>query len=175
LEIKLSRLQLYNEIWEFSVAGVAKKYNLRYSDLHANCKDWDIPVPYSGYWTKLSYGKPVSKTPLPESTITEVLLSSSATPKRLRQSKKDVEQSEHVKSKSDELSILNQSEIQAGVPSIVENELPMYQEQEIPGKYNTYNQQKLYEEVWQNPLYKWLNNMVFQMCLFTKYVNPYKY
>jgi hypothetical protein len=144
--IKLPRLQLYNEIWEFSVAGVAKKYNVRYADLLMNCKEWDIPVPPSGYWTKLSFGKPVSQTPLPESTITDILLSSSTAPKR---NKKDVEQTE---SKSEELILSSQSEDQPkdDISVASEDEQPTYQI--ISGKYNTYNRQKLYEEVWAKPV-----------------------
>lgn len=150
--IKLSRLQLYNEIWELSVAGVAKKYNVNYADLLMNCKEWDIPVPPSGYWTKLSFGKPVSQTPLPESTITEILLSSSTTPKRSKRTKKDVEQTEQIESKSEELILSSQSEEQPqdDTPVISEQEQQTYQI--ISGHYNTYNRQKLYEEVWAKPV-----------------------
>lgn len=150
--IKLSRLQLYNEIWELSVAGVAKKYNVRYADLLVNCKEWDVPVPPSGYWTKLSFGKPVLQTPLPESTITEILLSSSTTPKRSKRTKKDVEQTVQTESKSEELILSSQSEeqLQDGIPAISEDEQTIYQI--VSGHYNTYNRQKLYEEVWAKPV-----------------------
>lgn len=57
---KLSRKQLYDEIWELSVAGVARKYNLNYAKLMATCKAENIPFPSSGYWTKKSFGKDVS-------------------------------------------------------------------------------------------------------------------
>ena len=36
--VKLTRKQLYDEIWAFSVAGVARKYNLNYGKLIATCK-----------------------------------------------------------------------------------------------------------------------------------------
>lgn len=147
--IKLTRLQLYNEIWELSVAGVAKKYNIRYADLLLNCKEWDIPVPPSGYWTKLSYGKPVTQTPLPESMITEILLSSSPTPERPRRTKKDSMKTENI---SEEPIVSNQSEEppQDEIPAISEDEQSTYQI--VTGKYNTYNRQKLYEEVWAKPV-----------------------
>lgn len=150
--IKLSRLQLYNEIWKLSVAGVAKKYNVRYADLLVNCKEWDIPIPPSGYWTKLSFGKPVFQTQLPESTITEILLSSSTTSKRSKRSKKNVEKTEQTENKSEELILSSQPEKQLhdDILDISEDEQPTYQI--ISGQYNTYDRQKLYEEVWAKPV-----------------------
>ena len=58
--VKLSRKQLYDEIWLLSVAGVARKYNLNYSRLIGSCKEADIPYPSSGYWTRKNLGKDVS-------------------------------------------------------------------------------------------------------------------
>lgn len=73
---RLSRLELYNEIWEISVIGVAKKYNVPYLEMIKLCKNADIPIPLSGYWTKLKFGKPVTQKPLSESSIKEVTLRS---------------------------------------------------------------------------------------------------
>jgi len=64
--IKLTRRQLYDEIWEISVAGVAKKYGFQYTQLMKQVKEANIPIPESGYWTKPTYGKPVTKTELSE-------------------------------------------------------------------------------------------------------------
>lgn len=58
--ITLSRQQLYDEIWQVSVAGVARKYNLNYSKLIAKCREANIPFPSSGYWTRKNLGKDVS-------------------------------------------------------------------------------------------------------------------
>ena len=82
--IKISREQLYKEIWEISVAGVAKKYNANYNDLLKICKKADVPVPPSGYWMKIEYGKPVEQIPLPESLTLEVMLPGNDKPKRIR-------------------------------------------------------------------------------------------
>ncbi|MDN0046140.1 hypothetical protein QVN49_03850 [Megasphaera hexanoica] len=57
--ITLSRQQLYDEIWQLSVAGVARKYNLNYSKLLIICKKENIPYPSTGYWAKKSLGKNV--------------------------------------------------------------------------------------------------------------------
>lgn len=64
LVVKLSRKELYDKIWEISVAGISKEYGIPYSQLMKQVKAANIPVPPSGYWTKLSFGKPVEKTPL---------------------------------------------------------------------------------------------------------------
>lgn len=74
--ISLSRQQLYDEIWQVSVAGVARKYNLNYQKLIAKCKESDIPFPSSGYWTKKSLGKDVTAevVALPPSEIEHVEL-----------------------------------------------------------------------------------------------------
>ena len=58
---KLSRTQLYNEIWEISVSRVAKKYNVPYAEMIKLCRETEIPYPPSGYWTKLNYGKARNK------------------------------------------------------------------------------------------------------------------
>ena len=84
--IKISRELLYKEIWEISASGVAKKYNVPYAELLRLCKEVELPIPPSGYWTKLSFGKPVSKTPLPESSHSEVLLPINIIPKHLKHS-----------------------------------------------------------------------------------------
>ena len=46
--VKLTRKQLYDEIWALSVAGVARKYNLNFGKLIATCKVENISFPSSG-------------------------------------------------------------------------------------------------------------------------------
>lgn len=75
-DIEMTRKQLYDEIWEISVAGVAKKYNLPYAHLMKQIKEAGIPIPPSGYWTKLNFNKPVTKPELPEPADEKVLISS---------------------------------------------------------------------------------------------------
>ena len=75
-KIVMNREQLYDEIWEYSVAGVARKHNLHYSQLINSLKEANIPYPSSGYWTRLNFGKDVSKevVPLPNSETEELHL-----------------------------------------------------------------------------------------------------
>ena len=63
-KIRLTRTELYEEIWNISVSGVSKKYGIPYTRCLAKIKAAQIPVPPSGYWTKLNYGKSVEQTPL---------------------------------------------------------------------------------------------------------------
>lgn len=75
-QVLLNRKKLYDEIWELSVAGVAKKYNLHYAKLINSLKENNIPYPPSGYWTRLACGKDVSSevVPLPKSDIQDIYL-----------------------------------------------------------------------------------------------------
>lgn len=71
--IRIRREQLYNEIWGLSASGVAKKYNILYTQVLKICKEFNVPIPPSGYWTKVSFGKATEKIPLPESDLNEVI------------------------------------------------------------------------------------------------------
>ncbi|MGL4363523.1 MAG: hypothetical protein ACRCSG_09735 [Cellulosilyticaceae bacterium] len=71
--VKIRREHLYNEIWELSASGVAKKYNIPYTQVLKICKEFNVPIPPSGYWTKVSFGKATEKIALPESHLNEVV------------------------------------------------------------------------------------------------------
>ena len=47
--VKLTRKQIYDEIWSVAVSGMALKYSIPYSSLLKQIKDANIPVPPSGY------------------------------------------------------------------------------------------------------------------------------
>ena len=88
--VKLTRKQLYDEIWALSVAGVARKYNLNYGKLIAACKAENVPFPSSGYWTRKNMGKDVSNEVIELSGLVETeipLITNDATIKRIRKAK----------------------------------------------------------------------------------------
>ena len=158
----ITREQLYNEIWEISVAGVAKKYNANYNDLLKLCKEADVPVPPSGYWVKLQFGKPVEQISLPESSIVEVTLPGNDKPKRIRKaiaekSVEDEKELEHkdVPEKSPEDEIENNYGDETGEilddDDAADDHVPYWG---VSGKHNTYNREKLCKEVWANPVVK---------------------
>ena len=72
----ITREELYKEIWEISLTGVAKKYDLNYSKLVSACKEHNIPYPTSAYWTKKKMGLDIKDDviPLPESQEKEIRL-----------------------------------------------------------------------------------------------------
>ena len=65
IAVKVTRKELYEEILKLSVAGVARKYGIPYAKCMSQIKAAQIPVPPSGYWTKLNFGKQVEQPPLP--------------------------------------------------------------------------------------------------------------
>ena len=157
---KLSREQLYNEIWEISVSGVAKKYNVPYAELLKLCKVTNIPYPPSGYWTQLNFGKPVTKTPLPESSIIEVTLPANSTPKRSKRTASSavaevMKDTQLVKSADFVVKAVEESEVSGNQPV---GEVPdthqdnQFTYRTVDGKRNIYNREKLYEEVWAKPV-----------------------
>jgi len=159
--IKLTRTQLYNEIWEISVTGVAKKFNVHYTELLKLCKEKDIPIPPSGYWTKLSFGKPVTQTPLPESPINEVTLPANYTPKRSKRSAASdaatkvmvgtqQEEDSDIVVKTAEQTEVSEKHSVDEVPDVPQDDQLTYHA--VSGEGNTYNRQKLYEEVWTKPV-----------------------
>ncbi|MFR9034968.1 MAG: hypothetical protein ACLVII_16030 [Anaerobutyricum soehngenii] len=95
---RLTRKQLYDEIWALSVAGVARKYNLNYGKLIATCKVENISFPSSGYWTKKNMGKDVSNEIVEFSGLedTEIsLITKDAVVKRIRKAKAEVVEKVH--------------------------------------------------------------------------------
>ena len=154
---KLSREQLYNEIWEISVSGVAKKYNVPYVELLKLCKETDIPYPPSGYWAQLNFGKAVTKTPLPESPIIEVSLPATPAPKRSKRAAKLTAVTEVNKDSrvAESPEVIEKSEVPgkeqtAEIPDTPQDNQPIYRI--VDGKQNVYNRDKLYEEVWAKPV-----------------------
>jgi len=64
--IKLEREKLYEQVWSKPMIHLAKDYGLSDNGLRKICRRFNIPVPDSGYWQKIQYGKPVKQAPLPE-------------------------------------------------------------------------------------------------------------
>ena len=53
--IKLTRQQIYDEVWSVAVSGMALKYSIPYSSLLKQIKDANVPIPPSGYWIKREF------------------------------------------------------------------------------------------------------------------------
>lgn len=155
LVTKLSRQELYDKIWDISVAGVAKEFDIPYSQLMKQVKAANIPTPPSGYWTKISFGKPVEKTPLSgpadttvslyktiETIIPREITSASAIPKADKVTQ----------------NIMTKKTAQSGevdepkAASVSEEHGPVETYEQYGQTYNVYDREKLYQEVWEKPI-----------------------
>jgi hypothetical protein len=72
--IKISREDLYEKVWSFPLSKLCKEFNLSDNGLRKICIKHDIPLPNSGYWSKLRFGKKVSKIKLPEKDDTSIII-----------------------------------------------------------------------------------------------------
>nr|WP_312579313.1 hypothetical protein [Sedimentibacter sp.] len=160
--IKMSREVLYNEIWEVSAAGTARKYNIPYSELLRLCKEKQIPIPPSGYWTKLSFGKPVERIQLPEYPEKEVILpvdshGIKASSDLIRLENIDLKNENHKELETEDIEtkivIEDESNGKKSTSGISEESDESSLEYSSPlDNLNVYNREKLYEEVWEKPV-----------------------
>lgn len=65
-DTKVSREQLYQEVWAEPMLKVALKYNVSSSFMARVCTWLKVPRPERGYWAKLAVGKVTKRPPLPE-------------------------------------------------------------------------------------------------------------
>ncbi|GAA0387416.1 hypothetical protein [Paenibacillus motobuensis] len=168
-EITMTRKQLYDEIWEISVAGVSKKYNLPYTHLMKQIKEAGIPIPPSGYWTKLNFNKPVTKLELPEPADERIFIYRTVPVAR---KKKHQAISEKDSGRTDRKTVVDESS-----PTLESSVLPPKEQTPsvlVPKKedaseatqtvgqpetyeqygqtYNIYDRETLYKEVWMVPV-----------------------
>ena len=64
--VKMTRNQLYAEVWAEPMTRLSKKYGLSDVGLAKVCKRNNIPRPPAGHWAKLAHGKKVKTIPLPK-------------------------------------------------------------------------------------------------------------
>ncbi|MCA9248073.1 MAG: hypothetical protein KDA42_13185 [Planctomycetales bacterium] len=76
-EARLTREQLYEQVWATPMRTLAKQYGLSDVGLAKVCKRHNIPRPPVGYWARKQHGYEDERTPLPEDgnrKDTEILL-----------------------------------------------------------------------------------------------------
>ncbi len=64
--VKLTREQLYKEVWKTPIHRLSEKYGLSDVGLAKACKRMDIPRPPRGYWRRKETGAKVKKVALPK-------------------------------------------------------------------------------------------------------------
>lgn len=154
LIVTLTRKQLYDMVWKISVNGISKKYDIPYWQLMKQIKSFEIPVPPSGYWTKVEYGKTVEMAQLKgdfNETVSLYKIAKeskplSAQPTEMRVGKEEAalktEQAQFEKIPS-EKSISDDDNVANDLPKTVSQYGQMY---------NCYNREQLYKEVWEAPV-----------------------
>jgi len=105
-DVKLTRRKLYELVWSEPLTVLAKKFESSDNILRATCKKYNIPLPKSGHWMKIQFGKPVIIEELDEvysgpdeilfngNDTEEINISSAASPLALL--KKDIENDKRV-------------------------------------------------------------------------------
>src|SRR6476620_12195241 len=63
--IKLTRVELYEMVWNEPMSAIAKRYNITDTGLRKACSRMNIPTPSNGHWMKLLHGKDSPKIELP--------------------------------------------------------------------------------------------------------------
>lgn len=155
LVVELSRKELYDIIWEKSIAGVAKEYDIPYAQLIKQVKAANIPYPSSGYWTKLSHGKPVETIPLNDPTDEVVSLYKTVTTIISREIPPAAPKSNKVirEIMMKEPAIADNHSVGVDTSMAPEGSDESVENYEQYGHtYNVYNREKLYQEVWEKPV-----------------------
>lgn len=158
--VRLTRKQLYDEIWEISTSGTAKKYGIPYAWFLKQVKDADIPIPPSGYWTKLSFGKTVEKTALSGSEEEMLSLTKERpVPEKKKRNPMLKEKPQGEKSTA-EIDTEHAEQELTVMPTLAEEKKQKNEKvaqepvtiEQWGRTYNVYDRETLYREVWEAPV-----------------------
>ena len=68
-EKRITRRQLYEQVWATPIVRLAKQYGLSDVGLGKICKKHKIPKPRPGYWAKVQNKVPTNKVRLPDPDV----------------------------------------------------------------------------------------------------------
>ena len=142
----IERKALYDEIWASSVTKVAEKHEISYSRLLSACKEYDIPIPPSGYNTKREFGKPVQPIPLPESE--NVLIEIEAPPEKKKDKQEQIVPVSVEKPAEETIDTVDNNEGTLAVEEPEDNKVPL---QRYADQQRAYREE-LYQKVWERPV-----------------------
>ena len=158
--VKLTRKQIYDEVWSSAVSGMALKYSIPYSSLLKQIKDANIPVPPSGYWTKKEFNKETVTIPLdgnPDEVI--ALYRNSTTAARMQKNGNQAPAHQESKTEPQVQESQPEQETVQTEPTIAPVSAPSanlgepeVQESWGGRMHNVYRREVLYKEVWQFPV-----------------------
>ena len=63
---KIKRSELYDLVWSTPLKNIQEDLGLSYSQIKNICKEYRIPLPENGFWTKKAFNKNVTVLPLVE-------------------------------------------------------------------------------------------------------------
>jgi hypothetical protein len=95
----LTRIELYDLVWSIPMTKLSKRFATTDNKLRTICRKMSIPIPKTGYWQQIKYGKQVEIPDLPPENSTlfksTIELFPLKEPKvdRLKQIKEDIEKS----------------------------------------------------------------------------------
>ena len=64
--IQLTRKELYDLVWSTPLSKIAEKYAVNPDGIKKICKEFNVPMPPNGYWSKMKFNKIVEKDKLDE-------------------------------------------------------------------------------------------------------------
>jgi hypothetical protein len=70
--LNLTREKLYDLVWEKPVSRLEEELGVKSSELRGYCIKSEIPLPEQGHWSKVQFGKEVTKMPLPPASVNEL-------------------------------------------------------------------------------------------------------
>ena len=151
---EFTRKQLYDEIWEISVAGVSRKYEIPYNQLLRQIKAAGIPTPPSGYWSQINHGKNPIKPELPGAATDVLLINLSPSHSSTGEKSLDFAMVELTEDNA------SSSGVNAVSFEDYEEKKALSSEQMVEpetyttyGKtYNIYDRETLYREIWESPV-----------------------
>lgn len=68
----LTRTQLHELVWSEPMHCLERQTAISKTVIAEHCKELDVPLPTSGYWSKVRAGKDVVRTPLPQNHLATV-------------------------------------------------------------------------------------------------------
>ena len=152
LTVELTRKELYEEIWKLSVAGIARKYGIPYAKCLTQIKAAQIPVPPSGYWTKINFGKQVEQIPLPGDGDAIVALQKDNFQDPNTAKREQVVQTTSLQEGTESVSPTPMDSIPQSAAEEATNQAPPETVQRFGQTYNVYHRETLYQEVWDMPV-----------------------
>ena len=70
--LNLTRKELYDLVWKKPVSRLAEELGVKPSELRGYCIKFEIPLPEQGHWSRVQFGKEVTKSPLPPASVNEL-------------------------------------------------------------------------------------------------------